>query len=255
VSHPEQLGFFECVAALNRALYTGGRVIEIGSYDVNGGVRRIFDGAAEYVGVDLKTGPGVDVVSFGHNVTLPDASFDAAVSGECFEHDPHWRDTFANMIRMTRPGGLVAFTCATTGRPEHGTRRTDVQESPGTQAEGLDYYRNLTEAEFRAGLQLDQLFSSYAFWSLSTSFDLYFAGIRTGDGTPDGPTAQLPGAAAIEQLGSLMSLPHRAVRVPLRALSRVLPPERYQSVAVPYWRALLRAQDRVAGGRFRRAEH
>lgn len=253
MSHPEQLGFFAAVAEANAELLRGGRVVEIGSYDVNGSVRKIFDGWAEYVGVDLDEGPGVDLVGYGHEVAIADGHFDAAISGECFEHDPHWADTLANMARMTRPGGLVAFTCASVGRPEHGTRRTDLEESPGTQAVGLDYYRNLSRADLERALPLDELFSSYRSWYLPTSFDLYFAGVRAGD-PGDAPVARLPREEAVAQLGSLMSLPHRLVRLPLRALAR-LPQERYQAVALPYWRALLLLQDRLSGGRFRRAEH
>ena len=124
MSHPEQLAFLDAVARANRQLVEGSRVLEIGSYDVNGSVRTLFATSTDYVGVDLSEGPGVDVVSFGHELALPDDAFDLAVSAECFEHDPHWAETFANMVRLTRPGGMVVFTCATRGRPEHGTRRT-----------------------------------------------------------------------------------------------------------------------------------
>src|SRR5687767_6017676 len=130
MSHPEQIGFFTALADSNRELLDGCTVLEIGSYDVNGTVREIFSAAKSYVGVDLVEGPGVDVVGYGHEVDQPDGMFDLAISGECFEHDPHWAETFANMARMTRPGGLVAFTCGSRGRPEHGTQRTRADDSP-----------------------------------------------------------------------------------------------------------------------------
>ena len=116
MSHPEQAAFFAAVADANNDLVQGGRVLEIGSYDVNGTIRSLFAGSAEYVGVDLTEGPGVDVVSFGHEYTS-DKPFDAAISGECFEHDPHWADSLATMIRLTRPGGLVAFELRVAGPP------------------------------------------------------------------------------------------------------------------------------------------
>lgn len=256
MSHPEQLGFFSAVAKVNQELLRGSRVIEIGSFDVNGSIRKIFDAAADYTGVDLKAGPGVDLVSYGHEVDQPAGSFDFALSGECFEHDPHWRDTFQNMARMTRPGGLVAFTCASQGRPEHGTKRTDLEESPGTQAQGLDYYHNLTAADFERDLPLSEMFTSYRFWFMPTSFDLYFAGVRAGGpADPAHRTAQVPLSADIEALRHLMSWPHRVVRLPLRVLAKAVPEERFQNVALPYWRGLLWAQDHFSGGRFRRAEH
>jgi len=236
VSHPEQLAFFEAVARRNAATLDGARIIEIGSYDVNGSVRKILGSAGTYVGVDLTPGPGVDIVEYGHRLDHPDGSYDVSVSGECFEHDPHWRETFANMVRLTRPGGLVAVTCASHGRPEHGTWRTDVTDSPGTQAEGMNYYRNLVAADFD-DLPLSEWFSQWRFWYIPTTFDLYFAGIRAG-GTA---TAQLPTDADVEPIKSLLPRIHRMVRLPLRAVAAVVRDEkRYQRIVLPYWLFLLR---------------
>lgn len=246
MSHPEQLGFFAAVADANRELIDGSRLIEIGAYAVNGTMRSYFSTAADHVGVDLVEGPGVDVVQFGHEVDHESGSYDVATSGECFEHDPHWRETFANMVRLTRPGGLVAFTCASAGRPEHGTRRTLVDDSPGTQFEGLDYYRNLTEQDF-ADLDLASDFSVHKFWRNPTSFDLYFAGVRAGE-SEGKPAARLPEEARVTSLFSLMSLPHRLLRLPLRGAKRVVPDdERYQDVILPYWQGMLKVQKRLGG--------
>jgi SAM-dependent methyltransferase len=238
MSHPEQQAFFSAVVAANRSVITGGRVFEVGSYDVNGSVRDLFSGCTEYVGVDLHEGPGVDVVAYGHQVNDTDGSYDVALSGECFEHDPHWRDTFANMVRMTRPGGLVAFTCASRGRPEHGTTRTLVSDSPGTQSEGLDYYRNLVEDDF-GPLPLGQWFSRWQFWYIPTSFDLYFAGVRAGEAT--GSVADLPSDTEVRAIRRAMSVPHRAVRLPLKVVRQLVSDEaRYQRVILPYWLMMLK---------------
>lgn len=243
MSHPEQLAYFTTVARVNRPLVEGGRILEIGSYDVNGTVRKVFDGNRDYVGVDLTEGPGVDHVGFGHEYDGADGAFDIAISGECFEHDKYWRETFANMVRLVRPGGLVAFTCASRGRPEHGTSRSDVSLSPGTQAVGLDYYRNLTEADF-APLALADWFDEWRFWYLPTSFDLYFAGRRAG-----GNGAVLPSDAAVRALTALMPRAHRVARLPLRALAATgVGEDRFQDLVLGYWQLLLR----VAGDRARR---
>lgn len=255
VSHPEQLGFLSLVEKENRRVVNGGRVLEIGSYDVNGSMRELYSHCREYIGVDLCEGPGVDSVGFGHELDLPDSSFDVAISGECFEHDPYWTKTVLNMCRMTRPGGLVAFTCASAGRPEHGTRRTDRHESPGTQAQGLDYYRNLTEQDFSRELDLQEFFSSWSFWYLHTHCDLYFAGVRGGLGTEVAVSARLPRDEDVKALRGIMSLPHRVARIPLRVAQRFVDGDRYQDVIRPYWRTLLRIQDVALGGRFRRASH
>lgn len=237
MSHAEQLAFFSAVAVANRTLLDGGRILEIGSYDVNGSMRGLFAGAADYVGVDLVSGPGVDRVVYGHEVAEPDGSYDAVLSGECFEHDPHFRETFANMVRLTRAGGLVSFTCASRGRPEHGTRRTLVTDSPGSQAEGHDYYRNVTAADFD-DVPLDDWFATHEFWYQPTTFDLYFSGIRAGDGEP---RARCPAEPEVFAIRRLMTLPHRAVRWPLRAaLATVGDGDRYQSVVLPYWTRMVR---------------
>lgn len=235
MSHAAQLGFFRAVALANEDLVSSARLLEVGSYDVNGTVRELFSGAREYVGVDLVAGPGVDVVTAGHEIGEPDGSYDVVISGECFEHDPHWRETFANMVRLARPGGLVAFTCASRGRPEHGTRRSTVGDSPGSQSVGWDYYRNLTAHDFES-LPLGDWFSEHRFWGLRTSFDLYFAGVRRG-----ASGGVLPRDSDVQELRHSMSGAHRLVRLPLRLLSASgLSEERYQDIAVPYWKMLLR---------------
>ena len=50
--------------ALTPADVEGKRVIEVGAYDVNGSLRPVLTGwkPAEYMGVDIAEGPGVDVI-------------------------------------------------------------------------------------------------------------------------------------------------------------------------------------------------
>jgi len=106
-------------------------VLEIGSFDINGSVRKYFNQPKEFVGVDLTPGKGVDIVGQGQEISLG-RKFDVVLSTECFEHNPFYKETFANMVRHSRPGGLIIFTCASTGRPEHGTSRAEPSSSPGT---------------------------------------------------------------------------------------------------------------------------
>jgi hypothetical protein len=68
----------------------------------------------------------------------------------------------------------VMMTCASEGRAEHGTTRSDPGSSPLTL--GWDYYRNLTEQDFRAEFNLDEMFDSYYFDYNAESCDLYFYG-------------------------------------------------------------------------------
>ena len=177
MSHVEQQLFLSHCIRRHSQFERVGKVLEVGSYDVNGSLRGSLD-VDTYIGVDLLQGPGVDVVGFGHEVDLGTAQFDVAFAGEVFEHDPHFLKTFENLIRHVRPGGLVLFTCATKGRPEHGTRRTDLTDSPGTQSVGLDYYKNVSKSDFKSFTGLKQ-FSSFAFYRNGINADLYFWGIKS----------------------------------------------------------------------------
>ncbi|KQU69429.1 bifunctional 2-polyprenyl-6-hydroxyphenol methylase/3-demethylubiquinol 3-O-methyltransferase UbiG [Phycicoccus sp. Root101] len=248
MSHPEQLAFFRLCADANRDLTASANVLEIGSYDVNGSVRAMFSTAGQYCGVDLVDGPGVDRIGYGHEVDDLDGSWDIALSAECFEHDPHWRATLANMVRLTRPGGLVVVSCASTGRVEHGTRRTTVIDSPGTQFEGLDYYCNVTAAQVSA-LPVDEWFSAHQLVYNATSFDLYLVGVRAGTSHADQAQASLPALSSLHGLTRIMTPQQRLVRLPLRILSRVLRRQSaYQRVAIPYWLTVIgtfRSIDRV----------
>jgi SAM-dependent methyltransferase len=172
MAHAEQREFFEWLRERQPAYFMGVNVLEIGSLDINGSVRDFFTGC-DYIGVDVASGPGVDVVAFAENLKYPDCAFDTVVSAECFEHNPEWRATFANMARMC--SGLVVFTCATTGRAEHGTRRSSPDMSPLTL--DWDYYQNLTAEDFKFGTNLRSMFSSYTFTTNQASHDLYFWGI------------------------------------------------------------------------------
>lgn len=240
MSHDEQVAFFAAVTDANRSLIAGASVLEIGSYDLNGGIRHLFGSASQYTGVDLTEGPGVDRVGFGHELDFPDGSFDIVASGECLEHDPHWRETFSNMVRMAKPGGLVVFTCASRGRLEHGTSRTDPGDSPGTQAVGLDYYRNLDAKDFQS-FPLSSMFNEYRFWYQPTHHDLYFVGIKLGESS-----ARIPDDVVVERLRYLTPLPKRVMHAIMRTLAFALPESQYQALmmrlgpikqAIPFLRA------------------
>lgn len=247
MSHAEQRAFFEAVRKANVDLVASASVLEIGSYDVNGSMRQLLGGGS-YVGVDLADGPGVDVVGYGHELEYESSRFDIAVSGECFEHDPFWPATFSNMARMVRPGGLVAFTCAGRGRPEHGTQRTEPLHSPGTQSRGEDYYRNLRAKDFRH-FPLERLFDAHHFWYQASSQDLYFVGVRAGAVAEGQIVGELPDTEDVRRIRQLTHPKARVVRLPLRAASAVMPQRMYQGLALRYMKLVRVAQEAVAARR------
>lgn len=171
MAHPEQRVFFEKMRASFPDAFTGVSVLEVGSLNINGTVRDFFD-AREYVGVDLLEGPGVDRVCAGQDLDDADGSWDVVVSAECFEHNSEWVATFANMARMS--GKYVFFTCASTGRGEHGTHAAHPGDSPATN----DYYRNLSEQDFLDVFDFSSMFTVFGFEYNPRSHDLYFYGVK-----------------------------------------------------------------------------
>ena len=179
MAHPEQAEFFSGVRTHYPAAFKHTRVLEVGSLDINGSVRELFTDC-RYTGVDLQLGPGVDLACQGQLVEFPTGHFDTTISAECLEHNPFWRETIANMLRMTRAGGLVLISCATTGRLEHGTTRTNPDMSPFTSAENWEYYKNLTAADLESSANLAGWLTDWASWVNFVSRDLYFIGLRHG---------------------------------------------------------------------------
>src|ERR1700712_4174576 len=187
MAHPEQAEFFNGVRTHYPRSFDGARVLEVGSLDINGSVRELFS-RCRYTGVDLQIGPGVDLACQGQLVEFPTGEFDTTISAECLEHNPYWRETVANMLRMTRPGGLVMISCATTGRLEHGTSRTNPDASPFTSAQKWEYYRNLNAADLASSLHLAGWLAAWGTWVNFITRDLYFVGLRHGGATALDPT-------------------------------------------------------------------
>jgi len=166
MAHSTQQEFISYVKNKFPVYFEKSKVLEVGSLDINGSMRSHFFNC-DYTGIDVGEGTGVDIVAEGQNYNSPDETYDVCASGECFEHNPYWAETFANMVRMCKSEGLVFFTCATTGRKEHGTSRTDVESSPLTIGKGWEYYRNLDEDDFRNSFEeeFDEIFTEYEFHS------------------------------------------------------------------------------------------
>lgn len=177
MSHENQREFVNLIATHIPEYFVGRKVLEVGSLNINGSVRDYFRNC-EYIGLDVAPGKNVDVVCEGQKYDAPDNSFDMVISCEVMEHNPHWIETFRNMVRVCKPGGLIVLTCATIGRPEHGTTRTTPKDSPLTVGMGWDYYKNLTRQDFEKNINLRDLFSTYQFQTNWDSFDLLFFGIK-----------------------------------------------------------------------------
>ena len=150
-------------------------VLEIGSLDVNGNIRNLFDFTNEYTGIDLEKGPNVDLVINGTNIDELNKNFDIIISCECFEHAKDWKLIFEKMCQISKPNSFIVISVASTGRVEHGTERSGNWQSPGNKD---DYYLNLTKKDFIKNFNLKKIFSNHFFFYNVNSYDLYFVGIK-----------------------------------------------------------------------------
>ena len=106
------------------------------------------------------------------------------MSGECFEHDMFYQKSLQNLIRLLKPNGLFVFSCASTGRPEHGTLKTLPDNAPFLKEYGeewCNYYKNLTELDIREVIDIENTFSDFYFQESFSGYignDLYFWGIK-----------------------------------------------------------------------------
>ena len=179
MAHPQQVSFLKSVQEKFPDKFKNCNVLDIGSLDINGSTRFLFENY-EYTGVDLGEGKNVDVVCKGHEFKS-NTKFNVVISTECFEHDMHYKETLKNCVEHLAPGGIFLFTCASTGRAEHGTRRTSPNDAPLLTGEWSDYYKNLTAEDVKEVLDVNEIFSQCQFIYEPNHKDLYFWGIKKSD--------------------------------------------------------------------------
>lgn len=122
--------------------YTG---LDIGGRDVNGTARDWFPRTA-WQGLDIRPGPGVDIVADATVWTADPAGmqWDLVLSTECLEHVEHWRGIIraaASALHFNGPQ-LAFFTAASTGRGAHGASGEHVPP-PG------EWYGNVEPDDLR----------------------------------------------------------------------------------------------------------
>jgi autotransporter strand-loop-strand O-heptosyltransferase len=183
MAHHQQQEFCTKISNEFPKYFTGKKVLDIGSLDINGN-NRFFLTDCNYIGLDVGEGSNVDVVQVAHLYDAPDEQFDLIISTEVFEHDMFYQKSIQNIIRMLKPGGAFIFTCASTGRPEHGTRNSDGSWAAPLLAniseEWSDYYMNLTESDIRRIKGFEEAFPDGIFEYNSNPGDLYFFGVKGG---------------------------------------------------------------------------
>ena len=181
--HDQATAFTIFVKKILSDFFINKRVLDVGSGDINGNNRVLFENC-EYHGNDVIQANNVTIVSKTKDLPFGNNTFDTIISTECFEHDPEYKESFIKIYNMLKPDGLFVFTCASTGRYEHGTRRTSPHDSYGTIGnlpDMSDYYKNLTEIDLNDVLSLNVLFSVWDTYYNNESKDLYFVGIKKGN--------------------------------------------------------------------------
>ena len=85
------------------------RVLDVGSYDVNGTYNPLFDNENWiYEGADMEAGRNVDhVLTDPYRWFLADETFDVVISGQTFEHIKFFWLTWKEMVRVLKRGGLI----------------------------------------------------------------------------------------------------------------------------------------------------
>jgi SAM-dependent methyltransferase len=97
-------------------------VLDIGSMDVNGSLRTVAPSGARYIGVDILSGNGVDIVlRDAYTLPFPDETFDTIVSTSCFEHDEFFWVTFLEAARVLSDRGFFYLSAPS---------RTDFHHPP-----------------------------------------------------------------------------------------------------------------------------
>jgi SAM-dependent methyltransferase len=137
------------IKVLGPEVVRGADILEVGSWSAEGTAQeRVRElGPRSYVGTDIATGPGVDMVCRAEDLVVrfgPDA-FDIVFATEVVEHIRDWRTAFRNMMSVLRLGGLLVITTRSISYPYHGVPH--------------DYWRYQPEDMQRilAGWRLEQL--------------------------------------------------------------------------------------------------
>lgn len=130
-----------------------GAVVEIGSQDVNGTVRDLFSDASSYLGIDIMSGPNVDLVIDAAD-WQPEEKFCCIISTETFEHTARWPEILKVAAEALEQTGILIITCASNPRKPHSAHTDKARVKPG------EYYSNVSRRDFlvaanAAGLKVE----------------------------------------------------------------------------------------------------
>lgn len=95
-----------------------------------------------YTGIDLESGPNVDLIMDSHYLEFGNESFDLVLCVNFLEHDPDPQATIREARRVLRRRGILAISAASEGTNPH-----EVEEAGG-------FYRNVSLADLAGWLEV-----------------------------------------------------------------------------------------------------
>ena len=148
--------------------FDSSKVIEFGSRDMNGSPRSYVTAPKEYLGIDFRSGKGVDIVGICHEFKSKENHYDMVVSTEMLEHDPYWKNTLQHACRLLRSGGLIVVTCGAPSRQEHNQKDSPI---PG-------YYENRSAEDIEDCLTKECNWSELSVKYQRDKLDLFCVGVK-----------------------------------------------------------------------------
>lgn len=119
-----------------------GKILDVGSFDVNGCMRPIFIDEMEgneYTGLDMQKGPNVDIVANSHKIPFENNTFDVALSADLLEHDDMPFMTCSEIYRVLKTRGYFILTACSIACG-------NVMEDGGRHGYPYDYWRFTKES-------------------------------------------------------------------------------------------------------------
>ncbi len=91
-------------------------IVEIGSQDVNGSLRSLFQDSSQYIGVDFVQAKGVDIVlDDPYQLPLAAEMADVVLCSSVFEHSEFFWLLFDEILRILKPCGLFYLNAPSNG--------------------------------------------------------------------------------------------------------------------------------------------
>jgi len=89
-----------------------GKILEVGSLNVNGSSREIYTQCESYTGIDIRKGLDVDIVMNGHDLVskFGEDSFDTVICMNTMEHDNKFWLTQEAINKVLVDGGYYIFS-------------------------------------------------------------------------------------------------------------------------------------------------